>query len=108
MAELSETRIRATAIECASRAVQEGSPTGHFLSSARMFETYIRTGLTQVGPRFKQGLIVRNPAGTDWLVRVDGELSAECAERIRAALTNLLTEEQHDAEEGAPRSPQGT
>lgn len=91
MAELSDTTIRATAIECASRAVQEGSPTGHFLSSARMFETYIRSGISQVGPNFTQGIIL----GRSGLVlRVDGQLSEGDAQRIADALSNLLTEER--------------
>lgn len=87
MAELSPTEIRAKAIECASRAVQEGSPTGHFLSSARMFETYIRSGLSQVGPQFKQGLLCGR-AGV--VVRIDG-LSEKEAGLVQEAVTNLLT-----------------
>lgn len=94
MVELSDTQIRSQAIECASRAVQQGSPTGHFLSSARMFETYIRSGLSQVGPRFRQGLLCGK---TGAIVRVDG-VSEETAALIQEAVTNLLTGGTTDGE----------
>ena len=92
--ELSDTQIRAVAVECASRAVQPGSPTGHVLSSARMFETYIRSGISQVGPRFRQGLIC-GAEGT--IVRVEGDLSEQDAALIQSAVTNLLTKDESDA-----------
>jgi hypothetical protein len=88
VAELSHTQIRAAAAECASRVVEPGSPTGHLLSSARMIETYIRSGLSQVGPRFKQGLVC---GAEDAVVRVEGNLSEEQAAQIQQAVTNLLT-----------------
>lgn len=88
--ELSATEIRRAALECASRAVQQGAPTGHFLSSARMFETYIRSGLSQVGPRFRQGLLCGRDGA---IVRVDGELSEDEAHALQQAITHLLTKD---------------
>lgn len=90
MPELSNVQIRAAAIECASRAVEQGSPTGHFLSSARMFETYIRSGLSQVGPKFRQGLMLGREG---CILRVDGDLSDAEAALIQQTITNLLTED---------------
>jgi len=87
MADLSDAQIRATSLECACRAVEQGSPTGHFLSSARMFETYIRSGLTQTGPRFQQGVLAGR---TGAIVRVDGNLGPDEATAIVAAVTSLL------------------
>lgn len=87
MVDLSATQIRACAIECASRAVEEGAPTGHFLSSARMFEAYIRSGLSQVGPRFRQGLLA---GSSGCLVRVDGDVSESDATLIAEAVDRVL------------------
>lgn len=91
MAELSDPQIRAAAAECASRIVAPGSPTGHLLSSARMIETYIRSGLSQVGPRFTQGLLCGREGA---IVRVDGKLSEQEAAAVQQAVTNLLTKDQ--------------
>lgn len=95
MAELSDTDIRRTSMECASRAVACGAPTGHFLSSARMFETYIRSGLTQVGPNFTHGVLAGK---TGLIVRVDApglseEQAAQAVSLLREALTHIQTEE---------------
>lgn len=90
MADLSPTQIRAASLEAASRAVAEGSPPGYYLSTARQFETYIRSGLSQVGPRFKQGIL----CGSEGIVlRIDGDLSEAEAAEIEAAITHLLTKD---------------
>ncbi len=82
-----DQQIRATALQCASRCAEPGAPTGHCLSSARMFETYIRTGLSQTGPRWQQGLETGVESAR---VRIDGRISPVQAEQIREAVTHIL------------------
>jgi hypothetical protein len=57
-----------------------------------MFETYIRSGLSQVGPKFRQGLLCGR---TGAVVRVDGISEADAA-LVQQAVTNLLTGERSD------------
>ena len=92
MPDLTDSEIRAVAVEAAGRVTAEGSPTGHVLSTARMLGGYIRSGLSQVGPRFRQGLVLGQ---TGVLLRVDGEgITPALAERLSAAVTDILTEER--------------
>jgi hypothetical protein len=90
MSDLTETEIRAVALLVAGDVAEEGCPTGYVLSAARQLEGYIRTGLTQVGPRFRQGIVLGR---TGALLRVDGNLSPEEAEAITAVMTHLLTKD---------------
>lgn len=82
------TTARLNALDMACRAVLPGSPTGHFLSSARQFETYLLTGMSQTGPRNQQGVQV----GVEGLsVLVDGyDLTTEQIESLRVAVAGAL------------------
>jgi len=79
---------RTTALQLACRVVPVGDPPGHFLSTARQFETYLVTGLSQTGPRNQQGTQV----GRDGLsVLVDAEgLTSELVTRLRIAVAGVL------------------
>lgn len=80
----SPAEVRVEALTLACRVVPPGDPTGHFLSTARQFETYLVTGLSQTGPRNQQGAQV----GREGLsVLVDGErLSPATVDAIRQAV----------------------
>jgi hypothetical protein len=78
---------RFCALDMACRAVLPGSPTGHFLSSARQFETYLLTGVTQTGSRNLQGVQVGHEGLS---VLVDGyDLTTERVESLRAAVAGV-------------------
>lgn len=84
MSQASErSAVRAQALEVAGRAVASGSPVGHFLSSARMFDRYITTGLSQSGPNRIERMVV----GTEGvIVEVDGHFDNEQAEAIETGV----------------------
>lgn len=88
-AKLTPVAARTLALDMACRAVTPGSSTGFFLSSARQFETYLLTGLSQTGPRLLQGTQV----GAEGVsVLVDGDLTPDLAERIRVAVAGVLSQ----------------
>lgn len=83
---MDDVDVRARALSCASRAVEPGSPVGHFLSTARLFARYISIGLSQTGPGNRQSIEVHDGSVT---VRVEGltELNARLVTRaVRDAL----------------------
>ena len=87
-ANITPRAVRTAALDMACRAVTPGSPIGHFFSTARQFESYLLSGLTQTGPRFQQGAQV----GAEGVsVLIDGEnLTPEKVDEIRAALAGVL------------------
>lgn len=79
---------RGLALALACRVVPAGAPTGHYLSTARTFHHYLATGLSQTGANNRQGLQI---GSRDIEVRLDGDLDADLAGRLTAAVKQVLT-----------------
>ncbi len=80
--------VRAAALACATRATAEGQPPGYFLSTARQFERYIASGVSQTGAGGRNGVQVHLG---DLLVRIDGNtLDDDLAQRLEAAVRSAV------------------
>ncbi len=81
--------MRSQALDLACRVVDQGSPPGHFLSTARQFARYMLTGLSQTGPNNAQTVEVAT--GTV-MVRVDG-MTTDTAQvaKVTAAVREALS-----------------
>lgn len=78
---------RTAAVQAAAHAVPAGQPVGNFLSTARIFERFIITGITRVS-KDDEGIQIGN---TGILVRIEGKkITPDLASRIRNAVEDAI------------------
>lgn len=80
--------IRSTALMLACKTVTPESPTGHYLSTARQFERYIASGVSQTGAGGRSGVQMHVD---NFLIRLDGpDLTDELVARMEKVAREVL------------------